>query len=115
MRSIRTPHLHVVSAFRRTWGGGGEDQRGRLETQRLAAAGWKNDDAVATGEDRLHRFALQRTEARKAPYTMQRLFERAVVRAFTVLRRCARCTHRPGAGIPRQARRTCLAAWRRAG
>ncbi len=46
-------------------------ERRRLETQRLPAAGRQHDDAVASGEDGLHRFALQRTEARESPHALQ--------------------------------------------
>ena len=42
-------------------------ERGRLKTQRLAAAGREHDERVASGEDRVHRLALQRTERRVAP------------------------------------------------
>ncbi len=43
------------------------DERRRLEAERLAAAGWQDDDRVAAGEDRVHRLALQRPERGVAP------------------------------------------------
>jgi len=42
-------------------------ERGRLEAERLAAAGREYDDRVAAGENRVHRLALQRTKRRVAP------------------------------------------------
>jgi len=42
-------------------------QRGRLETQRLAAACRQDDERIAAVEDRGHRFALQRTKRGVAP------------------------------------------------
>jgi hypothetical protein len=42
-------------------------QRRRLEAERLAAAGRQDDDRVAAREDRVHRFALQRSKGGVAP------------------------------------------------
>ena len=46
-------------------------QRRRLEAQRLAAAGRQDDDAVAAGENRVHRLALQRAEAGEPPHAVE--------------------------------------------
>ena len=53
----------------------------RLKAQRLAAAGRQDDDAVARREDRVHRLALQRAEAREAPDAVQRFSEDGIERA----------------------------------
>ena len=84
----------------------GRDRR-RLEAQRLAATGREHDDAVARLQNRVHRLALERTEFRKAPDAVERVREQAI----SVGRTCARCSHRPDAGTPPRARRTCRAGW----
>jgi hypothetical protein len=57
----------------------GVDDRRCLKAKRLAAAGRKNDHAVAAVEDGLHRFALQRPERREAPDAVERLLESLVI------------------------------------
>ena len=78
----------------------GLDDRRRLEAQRLAAAGRQHDDAVARRENRVHRLALERTEARETPDAVERVLEDDVVRRrrVSVGRICARRNHRRGAG-----------------
>ena len=42
-------------------------ERRRLKAERLASAGRQDDDRIASGEDGVHRFVLQRPERRVAP------------------------------------------------
>ena len=50
----------------------GRDRR-RLKAQRLAAAGREDDDAVARGQDRVHRLALEGAEVGEAPDAVKRI------------------------------------------
>ncbi len=91
--------------------GGRVNQRRRLEADRLAAARRQDDDAVARGEDRVHRFALQRTKAGKAPHAV----EHVVQDAISVARIGFRRTHRPAFEMPPPALRRCRARWSHTG
>ncbi len=53
--------------------------RRRLKTERLAAAGRQDDDAVAAIEDGVHRVALQWTEVGEAPDAVERVEQDRVV------------------------------------
>jgi hypothetical protein len=53
------------------FGGTSGNERGRLKTERLAAAGGQDDDAVAAVEDGLNRLALKRPKAGVAPDAME--------------------------------------------
>jgi hypothetical protein len=81
------------------------DQGGRLKADRLAAARGQDDHAVARAENGVHRFPLQRPEARKAPHPMEHVPQRAI----SVWRIGSRRNHRPDAGMPPRALRRCRA------
>ena len=131
-RNARTPVLYrcerVPGLFERTLGDGSKvyecktraafrnpqpairntiDHGGRLEAEALPPARGQDDDAVARGEDRVHRVALQRPEIGEPPDAVERLGEERI----SVVRICARRTHRPDAGTPPRARRTTRAGW----
>jgi hypothetical protein len=57
-----------------------DDERRRLETERLAATGWQHQEAVATLQYSVHCLALKWSELGKAPDPVERVEQIGVVR-----------------------------------
>ena len=56
-------------------GGAAAQDSGRLEAERLAAAGGQHEQRIAAIEDSLHRVVLERTKGREAPVFQDDFFE----------------------------------------
>ena len=63
-----------------------QQQRRRLETQRLAAAGRQHEQAVAAIDDRVHGFLLEWPESRKAPDAVERIKQQGIVQGAILYR-----------------------------